>query len=161
MEPTLISVDYFDSSALVKRYFLENGSVWVQQRCANPTRVILTADLSRVEVAAAFASKLRGHFITEREYQQARAKLLADCTPQYWLIPIEPGRIEEAIELTCRRRLRGYEAVHLAGAWWANRLLLQHNLLPLVLVTADLELLQAAQQEGLVTENPLSPISGY
>ncbi len=57
MEPTLISVDYFDSSALVKRYFLENGSVWVQQRGANPTRVIITADLSRVEVAAAFASK--------------------------------------------------------------------------------------------------------
>jgi len=77
------------------------------------------------------------------------------------LIPIEPGRIEEAIELTSRRRLRGYDAVHLACTWWANRLLLQHNLLPLVLVTADLELLQAAQQEGLVTENPLSPISGY
>lgn len=40
MAPALMSVDYFDSSALVKRYFLENGSVWVQQRCTNLTPLV-------------------------------------------------------------------------------------------------------------------------
>jgi predicted nucleic acid-binding protein len=54
------STDYFDSSALVKRYMAESGSAWVQGRCNAPARTIATAELSRVEIAAAFASKLRG-----------------------------------------------------------------------------------------------------
>jgi len=57
--PEMISTDYLDSSALVKRYLAETGSVWVQARCNNLAQVIVTADLARVEIAAAFARKLR------------------------------------------------------------------------------------------------------
>jgi hypothetical protein len=61
---TVSSIDYFDSSALVKWYMAETGSAWVQARCNDPVRTIATVDLSRIEVAAAFAAKFRGEFIT-------------------------------------------------------------------------------------------------
>jgi predicted nucleic acid-binding protein len=147
-------IDYFDSSALVKRYLAEMGSAWVQARCNDPARTIATVDLSRVEIAAAFAAKLRGKFITRPEYQEALTKLAADAQKRYQLIPITPQRVDEAIELTAHHRLRGYDAVHLACALHLNRVLLQDDLPLLTLVAADDDLLKAAQAEGLETENP-------
>jgi predicted nucleic acid-binding protein len=148
------SIDYFDSSALVKRYMAETGSAWVQARCNDPVRTIATVDLSRIEVAAAFAAKLRGKFITQTEYQEARTKLVADAQKRYFLIPVTTQRVDEAIELTARHKLRGYDAVHLACALYLNRALLEDDLSPLTLVAADDDLLKAAQTEGLETENP-------
>jgi len=148
------SIDYFDSSALVKRYLAEIGSAWVQARCNDPARTVATVDLSRIEVAAAFAAKLRGKFITRAEYQEARTKLAADAQKRYHLIPVTPQRVDEAIELTARHKLRGYDAVHLACALHLNRALLENDLPPLIFVAADDDLLKAAQSERLETENP-------
>lgn len=148
------SIDYFDSSALVKRYMAETGSAWVQARCNDPVRTIATVDLSRIEVAAAFAAKLRGKFITQTEYQEARTKLVADAQKRYLLISVTPQRVDEAIELTARHKLRGYDAVHLACALHLNRALLEDDLPSLTLVAADDDLLKAAQTERLETENP-------
>ncbi|HEC85092.1 MAG: hypothetical protein DRR08_05665 [Candidatus Parabeggiatoa sp. nov. 2] len=156
MEQNISHVDYFDSSALVKRYLSEEGTDWVKKRCNDSTRTIVTAEISRVEVAAAFAGKLRGNFITQNEYQQIRTQLSQDCQQQYLLIPVEASRVDEAIELTVRQKLRGYDAVHLACALQYNQILLHNGLSPLIFLTTDIELLQAAQVEGLVTENPIS-----
>jgi hypothetical protein len=111
-------------------------------------------DLSRIEVAAAFAAKFRGKFITQTEYQEARTKLVADAQKRYLLIPVTTQRVDEAIELTARHKLRGYDAVHLACALHLNRALLEDDLPPPTLVAADDDLLKAAQTEGLETENP-------
>lgn len=62
--------------------------------------------------------------------------------------------VDEAIELTSRHRLRGYDAVHLACALRLNRVLLGNDFPPLTLVAADEDLLKAAYDEGLKTENP-------
>jgi hypothetical protein len=148
------SAYYFDSSALVKRYLAETGSTWVQVQCNNPAHVIATVDLSRVEIAAAFAGKLRAGFLTQTEYRKARRRLENDAQRRYQLIAVASQRVDEAIELTTRHRLRGYDAVHLACALHLNQALLTNNLPPLVLVAADDDLLKAAQAEGLKTENP-------
>ena len=62
--------------------------------------------------------------------------------------------MDEAIELTFRNKLRGYDAVHLACALHVNQTLLANHLPPLTLIAADGDLLEAAQAEGLRTENP-------
>lgn len=146
--------DYFDSSALVKRYMAEVGCEWVQARCNDPARIIAMADIGRVEIAAAFASKLRGSFITPVEYQAARTQLKMDMQERCHLIPVESGRVDAAIELTARHKLRGYDAVHLACALYLNQTLLDNGLSPLVFISADSDLLHAAQAEGLQIENP-------
>ncbi len=54
---------YFDSSALVKRFLTETGTSWIQTWCDAPGRTIAIAEIGLVEIAAAFAGKLRGRFI--------------------------------------------------------------------------------------------------
>jgi uncharacterized protein len=50
--------------------------------------------------------------------------------------------------------LRGYDAVQLAAALTTNDERISRGLLPLIFVSADTELNDAAQAEGLAIENP-------
>jgi hypothetical protein len=59
------------------------------------------------------------------------------------------------VDLTQRYRLRGYDAVQLAAGLTANQELQAGGHPALVLVSADNDLLAAAQGEGLATDNPL------
>jgi hypothetical protein len=70
---------YFDSSALVKRYLAEPGTTWVQTWCSDPGQTVAVAEIGLVEIAAAFASKLRGGFITQEMYRDAHNDLAADA----------------------------------------------------------------------------------
>jgi predicted nucleic acid-binding protein len=145
---------YFDSSALVKRYLVEAGTAWVQAWCDSPTQTVAVAEIALVEIAAAFAAKLRGEFISQEAYYDARADLAADSRDEYILVAVSRAVVDEAVELTARHRLRGYDAVHLACALHLNRALVVHRLSPLVFVSADSDLLAAAATEKLPTDNP-------
>lgn len=145
---------YFDSSALVKRYLTESGTPWVQTWCKDPAHTVAVAEIGLVEIAAAFAGKLRGTHITPIQYDDARTDLTADARDEYTLVTVNRTVVNEAIALTARHRLRGYDAVHLACAVILNRALVAHQLLPLVFVSADDDLLKAAVGEGLSIENP-------
>ena len=61
-------INYFDSSALVKRYFKESGTSWVQTLCNDAGQTVAISEIGLVEIAAAFGGKLRGGFITQTEY---------------------------------------------------------------------------------------------
>jgi predicted nucleic acid-binding protein len=146
---------YLDASALVKRYLVETGSSWVETLCADEANnAIAIARFGLVETAAAFAAKRRGQFITDREYESALANLLRDSGERYRLAPVGTAQIDSAIQLTRRQKLRGYDAIHLACALALNKPLLAYHLPALTFVSADGNLLTAAQSEGLVTENP-------
>jgi predicted nucleic acid-binding protein len=145
---------YLDSSALVKRYLIETGTPWVQAWCADPIQTVAVGEIGLVEIAAAFAGKLRGEHITSAQYYDARADLAADARDEYVLVTINRAVVDEAIELTAMHRLRGYDAVHLACALTLNRALVDHELPPLVLISADGDLLEAAATEGLATDDP-------
>lgn len=148
------ATSYLDSSALVKRYLVETGTSWVQAWCDNLTQTVAVAEIGLVEIAAAFAGKLRGGHITPAEYYNARTDLTADASDDYVLVAINRTVVDEAIELTARHRLRGYDAVHLACALTLTRALAAHHLSPLVFISADDDLLKAAAAEGLSTDDP-------
>ena len=77
-----------------------------------------------------------------------------DARSQYWLIDVDQAIVVRAMALTRLHKLRGYDAVHLACALFMQETLLRQNLPAPVLLTADGELLAAAQAEGLPTDNP-------
>jgi predicted nucleic acid-binding protein len=145
---------YFDSSALVKRYLIETGTALVQSWCDDPSRTVAIAEIGLVEIAAAFAGKLWGGFITLHAYQNARADLTADTQDEYVLVAVDRLIVNKAIELTAQHRLRGYDAIHLACALHLNQALIAHQLPPLAFISADTDLLAAATAEGLPTDNP-------
>ena len=121
---------YLDSSALVKRYLVEAGTPWMQAWCDDPAQTIAVAEIGLVEIAAAFAGKLRGAHITPTQYQGARIDLTADARDEYVLVTVSRTVVDEAIDLTAHHRLRGYDAVHLACALALNRALIARGLSP-------------------------------
>lgn len=149
-----IAVNYFDSSALVKRYFVETGSAWVQALCADANQMIVLSEIGLVEITAAMAGKLRGGYISASQFRTLRNDLDADSKHDYVLVSISRSIVNDAMDLTARHRLRGYDAVHLACALYLQRSLMAHRLAPLTFIAADKDLLQAALAEGLLIDDP-------
>jgi len=148
-------VYYLDTSALVKRYITETGSRWIVALC-QPTAssVIATALISKVEAAAAFAVKRRQNSLSIRQYNRLLQTLEQDFINEYHLLTVDSTIVNLAVELTKRHKLRGYDAIQLASAIIFQNRLSTVGLPLLQFITADADLLAAAQREGLTPEDP-------
>ena len=91
---------YLDSSALVKRYLVEVGTPWVQAWCADPMQTIAVAEIGLVEIAAAFAGKLRGAHITPVQFRKRRI-MTAARSPQTPAPPAKMRRSASAFPANC------------------------------------------------------------
>ncbi len=146
-----MSLLFFDSSALVKRYLTEIGSMWVDAQTDLATgNTIIVAEITRVEVAAALAARHRATGgITQAERDQLFKLLAHHAAAEYRAIPITGAVVDRAMQLTQQYRLRGYDAVQLAASLSAAAVLPM-----LTFIAADDDLLVAARAEGLAVENP-------
>jgi len=146
---------YLDTSALVKLYVTEVGSPWILTLGNPPADItIATARVTKVEAAAALANKYRSGGLSRTHYSNALQDLIHDFVDQYLLIEIDQALVDLAVELTQRHKLRGYDALQLAAALTLNNVLIQTQFSPLTFIAADDDLLKAAQDEGLSTDNP-------
>jgi hypothetical protein len=146
---------YFDSSALVKAYAPERGSGWVQQEIDPASgNVTVISQLALPEVFAAFSRKVREGTLAQTHVQQLRQDFVRDFTSLFVSVVAGLDVLWAAADLTQRHPLRGYDAVQLATALLVNSKRMANNLTPLVFVSADGQLCQAAQREGLAVENP-------
>jgi uncharacterized protein len=145
-----MSVLFFDSSALVKRYLTEIGSAWVTA-LLDPSmgHAIVVATITQVESAAALAARHRSGAITRLERDDLVDLLALHFDVHYQQISIEEPILSRAVELTQNHRLRGYDAVQLATA-----LTVASALPGLSLISADDDMNMAAQAEGLAADNP-------
>ncbi len=156
MESFSETVFYLDSSALVKRYLTETGSAWVANLCQPSTgNTIATGRITKAEIAATFARKFRNGDIFQSDYAIALQDLAHHFSHQYLAIDIDQTLVDLAVELTWRQKLRGYDAIQLAGALILNETLTQAQFPSLTFVAADDDLLQAAQNEKLTVVNPV------
>lgn len=146
---------YVDSSALLKRHVRENGTDWIRT-IVEPTtgNVIMTARLSAVEIFSALNRRRREANINTQTYLQLASEVVLIFATEYRLVELTPDIVDRARELLERHPLRAYDAVQLAAALIANATLITASLRPLTFLSADDRLLQAAQVEGLATDNP-------
>lgn len=149
-------VYYLDSSAAVKRYVNETGTPRIQSICADPDNVLALAQIGLVEIAAGLASKYRQGLLRTDLYDDLLLNLLRDARDQYLLVDVDQVIVDQAFQITRRRRLRGYDAVHLACALFLNKTLTEQGLPALTLLSADQDLLAAALEEGLAASDPSS-----
>lgn len=147
---------FFDASALVKRYVTEPGSQWTQGTTdVSGGHTIIVAEITQVEVAAAFAARHRApQGISKQQRDRIINLLLFHCHAQYRAVSLNQTSLNRAVNLTKNHRLRGYDAVQLAVALVTNDTLINAGLSELTFVTADSDLINAAQGEGLNTDNP-------
>jgi len=148
---------YLDTSALVKRYADEAGSVWIRQITEREAQhTIMLAEVTLAEVAAALAAKHRAPGgITQQQRDRVLSRFLQDCDEHFLLLPVDRPVIERAVTLTQNHRLRGYDAVQLATALVSSDILQEQNLSAPIFVASDTDLLRAAMAESLSAENPL------
>ncbi|WP_423919497.1 type II toxin-antitoxin system VapC family toxin [Candidatus Poriferisodalis sp.] len=115
---------FLDSSALVKRYADEPDSDLVQA----VSEPVIASDLAAVEVPAALWRKHRIGEISATDAQNLCRRFLTDISassPESDAVLIEVGKdiLRSAIGLVARHPLRAYDAVQLASALAASRLI--------------------------------------
>lgn len=150
-----MSFCFLDTSALIKHYVAEAGSRWLEATIFEPSdNVLLISRITVVEMRSALARRKREASIQPQDHADALTALSEDCLIRYRFVEFEAPVVDLAGELLDRYVLRAYDAVQLASALATNRLLIDANLAPLVFVSADNNLLAAAQAAGLQIDNP-------
>ena len=146
---------YADSSVLVKRHVQEVGTRWFRQLADPPsTNVIISAELSIVEVYSALNRRRRELSISASDYTTIAAEFAAAVKDEYEVVPLSPEVIDLARLLLERNILRAGDAIQLASTLIANDKLHAANFPSATFLTADDRLLAAAQAEGLATDDP-------
>lgn len=144
---------YLDTSALAKRYVSEVGSAWIRG-LINPAsgNVTIICDLTPVEFSSLLARRQRAGELSAANATLLQIRFLADVEREYLSLPIDGSMVEEARRLVSAYPLRTLDAVQLAGALEASRIVGGS----IRFIGADVRLLNAAQANGLLIDNPNS-----
>lgn len=139
-----MSIIYFDTSALVKKYVFEPGSDQIGAHYAR-AEMVGTALITAPEMASALSRATQMDKITADEASQSWNAFTGDCDMMY-LIEISQPLISRASRLVWEHGLRGSDAVHLASfLTWKEALGAEISL-----ATFDVALRQTARRLGLV-----------
>lgn len=139
---------FADTSALIKLYIEEAGSVAMAER-ARGVRIALS-ELAYAEVYSTFARRRREDLLTDREHDELAARFEHDWEGVI-AVSVRPALAGRVPRLVREHPLRGADAVHLASA-----LALREAGLEVTFAVADARLAQAAAHEGLETFDPLT-----
>ncbi len=146
---------YFDTSALIKRYMQERGTIWVMSLSEYYAgNEIFTSRLAGPEMMATFFRKARGGRMSKAAATRFASNFRLDWENQYQISEVSNNLIDQAMLFAEKHLLRGADAIHLAAAMELQKRRQTLQLSPLTFVSADIEQLQAAQAEGLPVENP-------
>jgi predicted nucleic acid-binding protein len=146
---------FLDSSAVVKRYFPEQGHQWIDTLCdAAQGHEIYIAQSALVEVVAALCRREREGSITLSERDTLIMLFRKDSRESYNVWPVTTDLYTSAGDLCRSHRLRAYDAVQLACILALRRYTLANQAPEPIFVCADVDLLDTAGVEGLQGENP-------
>ena len=146
---------FFESSAFVKRYAKETGTSFVVG-LFKPSRhhQLYAAQVTFVEVISAIARRHRGGSLGIDEYTKAVSRFRRVFARRVYAVNIDEPLLEKAAQFAEKHFLRGYDAVQLAAALDVQQVRNLIGASPLTLVSADVDLNNAALAEGLLVDNP-------
>lgn len=141
---------YLDSSAWVKRYYHETGTIWIQKLFANEKNIVC-ASLGLIEVISALARKWKAGIINLSDFEKKIRDIENDWS-HFIQEDLSIEVIEVAKKLSKDLALRGADAIHLASALVAQRNFFDDD--QLTLVSSDIEMKNAGQLSGLIVLDP-------
>jgi predicted nucleic acid-binding protein len=154
---------FLDACALAKRYIPEGESTRRMQQITgrfDRWGGYVVSSLVEPEVISAFGKYARGRAPHEAYYYQKHPRIVDAfrrdlCRPFVTVIPVTDDEVEAAADLLRTHpeyTIGAADAIHLATAL---ALLAQGRPRPLIFVTADRGLAEAAREKGLTVFNPL------
>jgi hypothetical protein len=148
---------FLDSSALIKRYVAEAGTDWLRTITApDAGNTLIMARITSVEVISGVSRRKREGLMSPRTAQAIKWVLNRHAKREYMVVELSAAVVERAQDLLENHPLRAYDAIQLASAMLSNTRLVAGELAPLIFVSADARLLEAATSEGLNTDHPLA-----
>lgn len=152
---------YLDANTSVKYYVNEPGSNWVKKmlddkdQAGNFINIIITIEISLVEVAAAFSIIQRIGKINKNFRNNSFNLFFNDFSTRYRIIPVTSSLLLKAAFFTQKYPLKGYDAVQLAAAHRLHSALKKQNM-EMTLISGDKQLLNAAIAEKILVDNPFN-----
>ncbi len=143
-----MKVIYLDTSALVKRYYQEEGTEKVEVLMREA--VAFTSKVAYPETLAALAKKWREGEITEVDFRNAVSDFKFDWHFLLAVVELTDEIVDLAGTLVEKYPLKGFDAVHLASALSVRRGWMES----FRFVCSDQTLLKAADAEGLEILDP-------
>jgi predicted nucleic acid-binding protein len=150
-----VAAYFLDSSGLVKRYVDEIGTPWIR----NVTRhsaatAIYIARITAVELTSAVARRRKGKTLTSKKASSILYRFRQHLAGRYRVVEITPALVQNAMRLANTHALRAYDAVQLAAALEIRQHGQRVGFGPVILISADQALNDAATAEGLTVEDP-------
>lgn len=142
-----MAIYYVDTSALVKRYHLEQGSDRIDRLFADAGAGLVMASFALTELTSALDRKCQEGLLTGEGLAQVLAVVARDVLAEFWLVELDRTHVRLSQSLILSHHLRTLDALHLA-------VIVSIKDLHPVLVSADVQLLQAAGREGIELLNP-------
>ena len=150
-----MAVYYLDTSALVKRYAQERGTIWILSLTdVTAEHDLYTVRVTGPEMIAALFRKARTGEISPDEASRSAENFRADWRGQYQIVEVTALVADKAMELAEKYGLRGYDAVHLASAVALQQMREAMELPSLIFVSADAQQRETAAVEGFPVEDP-------
>ena len=130
-----------DSSALAKRYVLEDGSEIIERILQSASQLALCIILVP-EIISGLNRRLREQILLASDYRKVKKQLLEDVRDAT-VLQVTPAVISSSVKLLENNVLRAMDALHVACAleWQAE-----------LFVTSDRRQWMAAKNSGLRTE---------
>ncbi|MFA4836319.1 MAG: type II toxin-antitoxin system VapC family toxin [Dehalococcoidia bacterium] len=140
---------YLDTSALVKRYVEEKGSVVIGD-IFNAGQRLLTSRVAYAESLAAFFRRWREGGILKEDLNSICQRFEWEWDARFDIIGLTDAVSRHIRELIGKYPLRGFDAIHLASALLIKDRIDEES----TFVCSDRNLLDAAGKEGFKTLNP-------
>jgi len=118
------------------------------------THIFFTVRLAGPEMIAALYRKVHTRELSRSIAARLAQDFKTDWKRRYRILEIDAEISNRAMELAEKHGLRGYDAVHLAAAQLLHESRRAAHLPDMIFLAADDDLLQAANTEGLRTDNP-------
>ena len=144
---------FLDTSALLKRYLNEVGSVYLRRLLGLADSLFYQTFLTPLEVTSALYRQHRARQLSAEELSLFLKSYAAHSHEEYLLVPYSESVMDLADRLIARHPIRSLDAIQLASVLWLRDHLPGNAPTP-IFVSADDRLVAFALQEHLQAENP-------
>ena len=145
-----MAVFFFDTSALVKRYYSEKGTGAVDEIIETDQNRVVISSLSIIETVSAFRRKRNRSELSEEAMNGLLSSFFQEALEEFLILPLEESILQFSFELILEDDLRTLDSLQLSAA-----LSIEPEVEDLTFVCADFDLVSIAQKRGLSTVNPV------
>lgn len=139
---------FFDTSALVKRYYEEDGTETVDELIESETSTVVSS-LSIIETVSAFRRKYNRGEMTEAEMNGLLGAFFEESLDDFLILPVEESLLGFSFELVVEDDLRTLDSLQLSAV-----LSIDSGAEDVVFVCADSDLVSTAERRGLDAIDP-------